>query len=203
MKGHRGLAAVAMAGLAATGIGACGGGERQDANEPEGNFRIEVTRASFPQKQSLADETTLKIDVRNADDKAAPNVAVTIETDAADGGGAPQAFSYDLKRSDVSDPSRPIWVLDDAPDGGDTAYTNTWALGRLEPGQTKKFRWKLTAVHPGTYTVGYSASPGLTGKAKPAGGDTQGSFRVNISAEPPDARVDAAGNVVRGSGSQD
>ncbi len=192
------MAAVVLAPACALGLASCGGGERQDADEPEGSFRLEVVSASFPTRQSLADKTQLRIEVRNADDKAVPQVAVTIGTDSGDG-GAEQAFSTAIQRTDVADRSRPIWIVDDAPRGGDTAYTNTWALGELKPGQSKRFTWKLTAVRPGTYTVGYTVSPGLTGKARPEGTDNKGSFRVRITDEPPDASVDDAGNVVRGS----
>ncbi len=201
MRGSRGLAAVVLAPVCAAGLAACGGGERQDADEPEGSFRLEVVSASFPTRQSLADRTRLKIEVRNADDETVPQVAVTIGTDSGDG-SAEQAFSTAIQRTDVADRSRPIWIVDGAPRGGDTAYTNTWALGALEPGQSKRFTWRLTAVRPGTYTVGYTVSPGLTGKSRPEGSDNKGSFRVRITDEPPDARVDDAGNVVRGSDAQ-
>ena len=63
-----------------------------------------------------------------------------------------------------------MWVVDEGPKGGDSAATNTWALGRLEAGGTKTFRWKVTAVQPGSYTINYRVSPGLNGKAKLAGG---------------------------------
>ena len=70
---------------------------------------------------------------------------------------------------------------------------------RLEAGQTKTFRWKVTAVEPGSYTIKYRISPGLNGRAKLAcGGRTDGSFKVRIDDKPVPARVDDDGNVVRG-----
>ena len=48
-------------GLCVTAIAGCGGGERQDANEPSGDFRMEVTEAEFPSKQKLAKRSTLEI----------------------------------------------------------------------------------------------------------------------------------------------
>ena len=198
MRGIRGFALGVSAGACALAMAACGGGERQDANEPSGSFRLEVVSASFPTRQSLADRIQLKIRVKNADTEAVPNVSVTVETEAGSGGAA-QAFATDIQRTDVADRSRPIWIVDDTPSGGDTAATNTWALGRLKPGATRTFTWKVTAVRPGDYTLGYTVSPGLTGKARVEGTDNKGSFRVQISDEPPDARVDDAGNVVRGS----
>lgn len=189
--------------LCAMGIGACGGGERQDASEKAGNYKVEITDASFPEKQSIADATTMKISVRNADDKTLPNVAVTVATDPGESGGAAQAFSQDIADQNVSDSGRPIWIVDQGPVGGDTAYTNTWALGPLKAGQSKDFEWKVTAVKAGDYKIQYSVSPGLTGKAKPAsGGTTRGSFDVTVTDTPPDARVDDNGEVVRKPGTE-
>jgi hypothetical protein len=193
------LLALALAGATTLGVAGCGGGERQDANEPEGTFDVQVVKATFPAKQSIADKSQLRIRVRNADDKALPNVAVTIETTPkGETTASPQAFSSDVHDASLSDPSRPIWIVDDGPSGGDTAYTNTWALGRLGAGATKTFVWHLTAVKPGSYTVAYSVSPGLNGKARPAEGQGEGSFKVTIDDQPPTASVDDAGNVVRG-----
>src|ERR671920_1460573 len=47
----------------------CGGGERQDENEAEGNYKVEVVKASFPSDQKLAKRSRLVIVVRNADSK--------------------------------------------------------------------------------------------------------------------------------------
>ena len=198
MRGNYGLRACALAGVLSAGIAGCGGGERQDANEKAGTYKVEVVDASFPAKQSISNTSEMKIRVRNADSKELPNVAVTIETTpAGKTGGAPQAFSASVQDENLSDPSRPIWIVDSYPSGGDTAYTNTWALGPLKAGATKTFRWKVTAVKPGDYTVGYKVSPGLNGKAKPATGEGNGEFKVAISDTPPDARVDDNGEVVQ------
>ena len=195
---------VAALSVSALMLGACGGGgERQDADEPEGTFRVEVTEASFPAAQSIAEATKLKIGVRNADTKTVPNVAVTIQTKPKDSSGAPQAFAQDTGDSSLADPSRPVWILDEGPKGGDTAYTNTWALGALKAGESRTFEWKVTAVKAGEYDVDYAVSPGLNGKAKPAGGSGNGSFHVVIDDEPPAARVDDDGNVVREKSSSD
>jgi hypothetical protein len=195
MRRRRALVAITCSGLVFAASG-CGGGERQDKSEPSGTFALEITDASFPAKQTLADKTTMKIAVRNADDKTVPNVAVTVATEAGDAGGAAQAFSQDIGDPNVSDPSRPVWIIDTPPVGGETSYTNTWALGELKAGQTKTFEWKVTAVKAGEYTIDYSASPGLTGKAKPSG-ETKGQFEVVIDDTPPTASVDDNGNVVR------
>ena len=188
-------AAIATALLAA----GCGGSPRQDADEPKGNYRLEVADAKFPASQSIAQSATMSIRVRNADTKAAPNVAVTVETDAGKPGEGTAAFGQRVDDSRLSDPERPVWVVNTGPAGGDSAATNTWALGRLKAGQTKEFRWKVTAVQAGSYTIKYRISPGLDGRARLArGGRTDGSFKVRIDDKPVPARVDDDGNVVRG-----
>ncbi len=179
------------------GLAACGGGERQDAAEKGGDYEVEIVDASFPAEQALADSTKMKISVRNSDSKTLPNVAVTVATQPGKSGGAGQAFSANISDPNVSDSSRPIWIVDEGPGGGDTSYTNTWALGPLKAGQTRAFVWKVTAVKAGDYTIDYSVSPGLTGKAKSAAGRTKGVFRVKIDGTPPTARVGENGEVIR------
>jgi len=177
----------------------CGGSPRQDENEPKGSYRLEVADAKFPASQSIAESATMSIRVRNADSKAAPNVAVTVETAAAKAGEGTVAFGQRADDNRLSDPDRPVWVVDAGPEGGDSAATNTWTLGRLNAGQTKEFRWKVTAVEPGSYTIRYRISPGIDGRARLAGGARgDGSFRVRIDDKPVPARVDDDGNVVRG-----
>ena len=184
---------------AAVALAGCGGAPRQDEDEPEGTWRLEVADARFPASQSIAEPATMEVQVRNADSKAAPNVAVTVETDPAKPGSGTVAFGQRSNDPRLSDPERPVWVVDEGPMGGDSAATNTWALGRLEAGQTKTFRWKVTAVQPGSYTIKYRISPGLDGKAQLAnGGRTDGSFQVRIDDKPVPARVDENGKVVRG-----
>ena len=175
------------------------GSPRQDADEPKGSYQLEIADATFPATQSIAQSATMSIRVRNADTKAVPNVAVTVETDPGKPGDGTAAFGQRKDDPRLSDPERPIWVVDTGPAGGDSAATNTWALGRLKAGQTKEFRWKVTAVEPGSYTIKYRISPGLSGRARLArGGRTNGSFRVQIQDKPVPARVDDNGKVVRG-----
>src|SRR4051812_20496966 len=130
MSATTGAAAVGLAGACALGLAACGGGARQDAGEPGGTFRLEVVDASFPPRQSVADAARLVIAVRNAGRRAAPDVAVTIATGRGSGDAQP-AFATATRQPGVADPSRPVWVVDEGPVSGDTAYAGTWALGRL------------------------------------------------------------------------
>ena len=77
--------------LCTVGLAACGGGERQDEDEPEGEFPVEITAAEFPAKQSLAEAEELILSVENTGDETIPNLAVTIFTVAEQEGTAPEA----------------------------------------------------------------------------------------------------------------
>ena len=180
-------------------LSGCGGGEAQDANETEGTFRLEVADATFPAKQGVAEQTTMRIRVRNPEQRTVPNVAVTVETKGASAEDGVTAFGQKSDDPRLADQSRPVWILDQEPVGGTSAYTNTWTLGPLKGGETKTFEWKLTAVEPGSYALAYRVAPGLDGKAKLArGGTTRGSFAVRVVDEPVPARVNSKGEVVRG-----
>src|SRR5512132_2591568 len=65
--------------LVSAGVASCGGA-RQDANEPEGNFPVQVVSANFPSKQKLAQNTNLTLSVANTGDKTIPDLAITIFT---------------------------------------------------------------------------------------------------------------------------
>jgi hypothetical protein len=200
MHHARGSALAAVAVAAAIGAAGCGG-QRQDAAEPSGTFHVAVTGASFPARQHLSQHATMRIEVRNADKRTLPDVAVTVRTQPPKGSGAaPLAFGEaNTSDSRLADSAEPVWIVDRGPSGGQTSYTNTWAIGRMYPGETRTFEWRLLPVKPGEYTVSYRVSPGLTGKARPASSDrTRGAFRVSISGKPVPAHVDDEGNVVRG-----
>jgi hypothetical protein len=202
--GHaRARGAVGAAALAAlAGLAAGCGGARQDADEPSGQFRVQVTAAHFPARQALSQPTELRIAVRNADHRSVPDVAVTVQTrpKGGDAGAAPEAFgAAETSDTTLADNARPIWILDSGPAAGQTAYVNTWALGTMSPGETKTFKWRLLPVKAGRYTVSWRVFPGLDGKAKAAHGErVHGAFAVTISNRPVPARVDDNGKVVRG-----
>jgi hypothetical protein len=179
-----------VAGFAAVAVAGCGGGTRQDADEPSGTFQVDVVNASFPKKQHLAKPERFVIAVRNSGDRAVPNVAVTVNS-----------FAARSEQAGLAAADRAVWVIDSSPPGGDTAYTNTWALGRLAPGQTRRFVWRVTAVQAGTHTVRWQVAAGLNGKAKAtlAGNRAPaGSMTVDVSDKPAQAHVDPkTGKVVR------
>jgi hypothetical protein len=216
------VAASAVIGLALAG---CGGGSSQAASEPSGNFRVDVSSATFPVRQALAQHSDMVITVRNAGSKAIPDIAVTI-TDGGDGTSA-QPFSEVLHTPGLADPSRAVWVVDQAPcpakatditrsgecapvgpggvretggpGGAVTAYSNTWAMGRLSSGHRATFKWGVTAVQPGVHVIHYRIAAGLNGKAKAvaAGGQPlAGTFVVNIAAKPRRSYVNDAGQIV-------
>ena len=181
----------------------CGGGERQDENEPEGNFPVEVVRASFPDQQKLAKSSDMIVTVRNAGDKTIPDIAVTVN-----------GFDKRKKDPDLADPSRPVFAVngvqvkiagfpeakDASPRGCDTAYVNTWACGPLRPNEQKTFRWTVTAVQAGDYRIAWHVAAGLDGKAKAvaAGGGPapRGQFAGTISDAAPDVRVADDGHTI-------
>jgi hypothetical protein len=175
------------------------GGESQDKNETEGTYRLEVADASFPAKQQIAQPTTMRISVRNPEQRTIPNVAVTVETKGAKAGDGVTAFGQKGSDSRLADANRPVWILDKEPKGGTSAYANTWSLGPMKAGETKTFEWKLTAVEPGDYSLAYRVAPGLDGKARlAAGSKARGSFAVTVADKPVPARVNSKGQVVRG-----
>lgn len=198
---QRGAAAAAVLAVAVLAAGC--GGQRQDAGEPSGQFKVNVTRATFPAQQAIGRHATLRIDVRNDDHRQLPYVAVTVETHPKGATGAaaaaPVAFGTRSADTRLADDVRPVWIVDRGPKGGDNAHTNTWALGSMYAGETTSFVWHVLPVAAGSYRLTWSVSPGLNGKARAArGGRSRGSFDVTISNKPVPATVDDNGNVVRG-----
>jgi hypothetical protein len=184
--------------LLAALAGGCGSGPRQDADEPSGTFKVEIVGASFPARQHIAQSVLLRLRVRNADHRQLDNVAVTVLTRAPAGASA-TAFGQGLAApNELAASSRPVWVLDKGPKGGDTADARVWDAGPLFPGEEKTMTWHLVAVKAGTYTLAYRVFPGLTGKARAARGRTSGVIRVRILDKPVAAHVGAGGRVVRG-----
>jgi hypothetical protein len=167
--------------VAAFAVAGCGGGDRQDANEPSGTFPMNVVHADFPKSQSLAKPESMVIAVKNTGTKEIPNVAVTVD-----------AFTTRSQQQGLADPNRPVWIVDAGPIGGTTAYTNTWQLGKLAPGKTRNFVWHVTPIQAGTHTVKYRVAAGLNGKARAkvnGQDDFQGTFTVAVSGKPAQSRV--------------
>jgi hypothetical protein len=183
--------AVPVAALALLGVAGCGGGARQDADEPAKTYRVRIVRASFPARQRMAAPARLVVEVRNASKETLPDIAVTVDS-----------FSAPSERADLASTQRPVWVIDRAPEGSTTAYTNTWALGPMSAGETKQFVWRVTPVQPGTHRLRVRIAAGLAGKAKAvlAGNRVpERELTVRISSRPARARVNPeTGAVVHG-----
>jgi len=189
--------------VVAVGVAGCGGGERQDENEPEGNFPVEVVEAKFPENQKLAKSSELVVTLRNAGQETIPNIALTVN-----------GLDERKQDADLADPSRPVFAIngvqveiagfpeakDASPRGCDTAFVNTWACGPLRPNEQKTFRWSVTAVRAGEFSVDWRVAAGLDGKAKAvaAGGGPapRGQFSGTISNEAPDVRVADDGKTI-------
>ncbi|HWX97562.1 MAG TPA: hypothetical protein VNZ01_12025 [Solirubrobacteraceae bacterium] len=190
--------------LAASG---CGGGSHLDAHEPSGTYPLEVVRAVFPAKQSIARPTAFALKVHNVGSSTIPNVAVTLDS-----------FYYTEHYPELSSNKRPIWVIErgpgprakppvqtqevSQPGGAQTVYVNTWALGPLVQNGTRTFIWHVVPVKAGVWTVHFRIAAGLAGKAKaalPSGGPVQGQLTASVAPIPPNTHVDPnTGRVVPG-----
>jgi len=213
------VAPVCLAAIAASG---CGSPARQDADEPKGNFPVQIVDASFPTDQRLARTSNLTIVVRNPGPKRIPIVSVTVKCPGQHGGsgGSPSGssassgFSYRTTYPGVADPSRPRFVVNTVPtrtprvyDQGrldplerSSSYVDTFPLGSLAAGRSVTFRWNVTAVKSGKFRICYRVNAGLDGKAKavPANRDDpiDGEFNGEVKQAPPQAHIGADGKTV-------
>ena len=209
-------AIVAGAG-AALATAACGSSApRQDRGEPHANFTVAVRAARFPAAQTLAARAHLVIAVRNAGATTIPDVAVTIcnltcaYPAPAGAGTSAQAFAAVISAPNLANSSRPVWIVNrgpgacgySCPQGGagaaSTSYSNTWSLGRLEPGRTARFVWAVTAVSAGLHIVAWEVAAGLNGDAKAVladGSVPHGRFTVYVSSVPVKSYVEPDGRV--------
>jgi hypothetical protein len=196
-------------------VAGCGGSEpRQDENEEEGDYPVEVTTAEFAPKQRLAETTDLQLGFENTGSEDIPNLTVTIWTgdEKADG-----AFNVRSAQEGLADPNRPVWILendypkvleagdslkdlDSAPTAGaETSSTNTYTFGELAAGEEIETVFRVTPVVAGTFTVHYEVAAGLDGKARAVtdtGEPVEGEFVATITDRPQASKVDEQGNVV-------
>ena len=199
-----GSAALAVAAL----LAACGGGSSADSNEPTGNFRVTVTKASFPSHQAVGQTSLMEIDVRNEGKRTVPNLNVSVDIKGKEGEGSQIPFAVHLPEPGLANSDRPVWVLaatyprlagSSEPGGATTSGSKTYSFGPLKPGKTVEAVWKLSAVRAGKYTVAYEVDAGFGAKtkAKTAGGVVPGgSFVADISTELPETEVNGAGEIV-------
>jgi hypothetical protein len=208
--GRRAAVLVAAAGASALAASGCGGGSKQDTKEAAGNYPVKVSRVSFPQRQSLAKNSTLEIVVQNAGQKVVPSISVTVKCGTKLGG----SFSTATQDTNVADPLRPQFVvnklptatarvnppLDPAPLERSSAYSDTYPLGPLGAGRTATFMWDVTAVRAGPYHLCWRVNAGLNGKAKAiaasGGMPVSGELRGRVSNKAPNATIGPDGRSI-------
>jgi hypothetical protein len=201
---------VVAAGASALAVSGCGGGQRQDANEPKGDYQVKLVRASFPRSQSLAKNSTMEIVVQNAGQKMIPNISVTVKCGSALGG----SFSTATQDRNVADPLRPQFVVNKLPTASDrvnppldpaplersSAYTDTYPLGPLGARHTATFMWDVTAVKAGPYHLCWTVNAGLHGKAKAVAASgsapVSGEFQGTVSNKAPKATIGPDGRSI-------
>ena len=219
-------AAIIFAGAGLAGCGGSGGssgasGGGSGAGGRAASYPVRVA-ATFPGAQRLAQHSHLVITVTNAGAHAIPDVAVTITNPkygtAADALATLISAKQPAGQQPLAGRSRPVWVIERAPGpcefncrsggastggagGAVTPDANTWALGRLAPGQSARFDWGVTAVRAGHYAVAYRVAAGLsTGqKAVRAGGvPAAGTLNVRIAGRPPAQHFSSSGQIEPG-----
>ncbi len=191
MEGIRGTtryraSTLALAAGLALGVSACGGDDPEIEDAAKGQpFRVAVS-ASFPERQRLAAQRTLEITVRNQDSRPLPDVAVVLN------GLERRIASEDNGAGRIADPRRPIWIVDQPPAGGQTAYVDTWALGALPAGAERTFRWKLTPTVAGRHKVRWRVAAAVeqNGAVRASGGRASGTFDVRIDGKPEETTID-------------
>ena len=172
-------------------LAGCGSGEeRRDAGVTKRTYAIALERALFAPRQRLAQRNALVISVRNAGERAIPNLTVTVRGFTDRSGGPRDA-----------DLGRDLWIVDRPPAGAATAFEDVWASGRLEPGRTATLRWEVTPVVAGTHELTYEIAPAAAGRGRvelAGGAEPRGSLTVRVTGKPARARVDPrTGGVVR------
>ncbi|HZV73322.1 MAG TPA: hypothetical protein VFF79_06370 [Conexibacter sp.] len=175
------------------------GGSGSSSSEQAATYPVAVPRATFPAQQSLAEHVELQIAVRNAGTRTIPNVAATLATGSGTNGAAVEAFGSRLDETGLASHSRPVWIVDAGPSNGDTAYTNTWALGPLAPHVTKVFTWHVVPIRAGHYTLRYLLTGSTSGRSQLRlvhGGAPHGSFTIHVNGKPATVRVTPDGKIV-------
>jgi hypothetical protein len=165
LKAHRRIWLGLLGLLLAVGVTACGGGSRQDANEPSGDFPVAITNASFPSKQQLAQAENLTLTVQNTGKQTIPDLAITIfttsnastaengtsttgtsatTTTSSEAQNLPQAqgsFSVRSQQEGLAIPDRPVWILEI----GYPKYVGQTQSAGAEAAQTDTYSFGATA----------------------------------------------------------
>lgn len=200
-------AAMLAAAALATGLVACGGSgnPNQFPDEKAGKYEVEVTSATFPDEQTVAETYDMVLSVLNSGDSAVPDINVTVDLPERD---STLAFAYRTPEEGVASPQRPVWVIEEGypklagtvgRGGAGTSSLRTFQFGTLAPGEVAKMVWRLTAVQPGFQEVSWIVDAGLSTEVSAVdrtGSAPQGFFDVEIGNRPTLTRVNAKGQVV-------
>ena len=168
-------------------------------------------RSAWPNRPHLV------IAVRNSGHKTIPNVAVTICNVTCAYPAPHRARAPTPRRSPrtssqagLASPSRPIWIVDQppgpcrlqlqgqgGPGGAVTAYSNTWALGALAPGDDRdvrvgRHRRPARRAHRRLAGRGRPQRQGQ-GACWPTDRQPQGTFKVTVQSRPEQSYVNSIG----------
>ena len=212
-RSRRLIAAAACAARNSGNRGLRGDEERQDENEPAGEFPVEVNSAKFPARQRLAETSDLVLEWRTPATRRSPTSrsrsTQATRRPTARSTSAPTSRTWPTRTapSGSSKTDYPkllaegvdVAELDAEPTAGaETAATDTYAFGPLPPGESLTAVWRVTPVVGGTFTVHYEVAGGLDGQAKAVtadGSPVEGEFVATISTKPPKTRVTDSGEV--------
>ncbi len=167
------------AALATVGLAACGDDEPAKTTQ---DVKLELVSAKFAPLQKLAKQETMRITVRNPTNE--PIEQITAIVSPGDPAGTGSGFDTRSENPDVADPTRPIWVVEEAPKNGVTADPAVTRLGPLAAGKSLSFTWKLMPVRPGTYKLRWTIGGDLTNQVRVTdqqGDPISGTFPVRIS----------------------
>lgn len=202
--------AIVAAVVLSVALAACGDESSSDPESAEasGPFEVKVIQADFPTRQRLGETVLLRLGVRNTGNETVPALTTTVSIAGEGGKGSSLPFAIRSAEPGLAQPDRPVWVLSEKyprisgsteSAGAENASRKTFDFGPLDPGETVKAVWKLTASRTGDYRLLYEVGTGLSGetKAKTASGvDAGGSFAVRITEATPETVVTDSGEVV-------
>jgi hypothetical protein len=189
-------------------LGACGGDSSTASEEAEGKFPVKVTEAELPALQRLGQTSLLRLGIRNTGKRTVPNLTVSFTIAGKRGESSPLPFGVNDPQAELAQPERPVWVLaatyprlkgSSDPGGATTSSRKTFAFGPLEPGETTKAIWKLSAVRAGEFDLLFSIDAGLGGGAKAvtSGGVAPGgTISTEITEQLPETEVTDSGEIV-------
>ncbi len=193
--------------VAAALVAGCGGDDEggQFANEPSGEYPVEIVNAEFKPRQEISNTYDMKLSVRNTGDETIPALNTSI---SLPGMGSTLAFAYRDPQKGLAMPQRPVWVMEEGypklagtvgRGGAGNANRRTFNFGELPAGETADMIWRVTAVRPGDYRLAFRVAAGLSGEAvavDAAGDDPVGVLPARISARPILTKINENGKVV-------